>query len=1148
MKKALLTTLTVFTSSACLWANPIDLAKAREIAQAYMCGKQAPELVESSVAKRSTTDGNAPLYIFNRGNDQGFVIVSGDDCMPAILGYTEQGDFDPEVLPPALLDWLEGQSQMISAAQEQGAEPMAVAAASGKADIAPLVTAHWSQGAPYNNLCPYRKDGGGRALTGCVATAAAQVAYYWRKELPDRTQYDTPTYSYGDAPVTESIPEGTVLQWELMQDSYGSSTPDDMETAVATLMSVIGTSTWLTYGSSTSGQISNLVNTFSGQLLMDSKCTYKSGISQSDWEDMVYSDLSKGWPIVYSGVSPTSGGHAVVVDGYRASDNLFHFNFGWGGQGDGYYTVNDLTGMNGFNEQQGMTHTIHPRTYALNGKISTVSMQTRMVNEIKVEITNNGTTDYTGVYLVLNQTGKEPESISEATARDLETIIPSGETDTLTLTYRALTPGTYYLFLMDANGSILAQSTAEATAQSPVLSLNGLTIEDAILETGEQPVIIGGEEATVIYNKVYGDATRLLASITNGEEATAATPSIQCILYRYDSSQSAFVEEDDWTESGTVFTPGDRMELAFELGALEKDVLYAAALPRTYKVGGVSMTMETYAPEDTVAYFMMSGSDLTMETADEQEAVFSGHWNKNRFLELSANTNALYYDLTRVTGIDYIPEVANPNVLYYVDDNAEIVGRNIIKNGICEMLELTAGYDFCPKEDFIANNATFNPKTTNTLWQYIVVPFDCPVPEGSRARRIGKLSNKLISESDEVNTTLKGCTPYLYRTAVPGEDRIYANVVTVSVNTKPECSDSLRGTFSNLVAGTGQRILSQNDTQTFIEARGTTIPAFSGYLEYDKDVNVSIYTYQKKDQASESLGELLGEAALLALDTEAQVPEEELEAFLNQFYEAALCYTNHSSVEEINDAAARLEESMKELRRSLIPNGEPIDVTEAYLTNPSFEESTTGWDIEKETGQLAMANNTTSLNNYMVDADGSYVLYSYSPTGKGSATISQTVTGMNNGFYRIEAWLATDEGQSVVLSANNATATMTDDGFGKRYLRKTVIDSLQVTNGTLTIGVQGNDGWYKADNFRLYYLGASGTSVAPIHGEATPTVKAYGGNGSITLQGPEGQAITVAIYTTDGRIARQVTVDGYTQVHGLAKGLYIVDRQKVIVR
>ena len=213
MKKPLLTVLTLLTSSLCIWADPVDRAKAKEIATAYMRGNHPPELIETSIAKRKGTDGHAPLYIFNRGNDQGFVIISGDDCMPYVLGYTEKGDFDPQTLPPAMLDWLEGYSRMIEAAQAQGLGPRVQTRANDKENIAPLVSAHWSQGAPYNNLCPYMSNGSGRALTGCVATAAAQVAYYWRKELPDRSQYDTPTYGYGDAPVTESFPKGTPLQW-----------------------------------------------------------------------------------------------------------------------------------------------------------------------------------------------------------------------------------------------------------------------------------------------------------------------------------------------------------------------------------------------------------------------------------------------------------------------------------------------------------------------------------------------------------------------------------------------------------------------------------------------------------------------------------------------------------------------------------------------------------------------------------------------------------------------------------------------------------------------------------------------------------------------------------------------------------------------
>ena len=554
------------------------------------------------------------------------------------------------------------------------------------------------------------------------------------------------------------------------------------------------------------------------------------------------------------------------------------------------------------------------------------------------------------------------------------------------------------------------------------------------------------------------------------------------------------------------------------------------------------------APEDTMVYFKIAGCDLTMAETDNRGTVFFGHWNRDKFLELAATTPALHYDLTRVTGIDGLPQVANPNILFYLDAASDVTGRNIIKNGVCEELYLTMGYDYYAQQPFTARRAVFDPQSSSTKWQYIALPFDCEVPEGSRARRIKKLSNILISESDEVNTTLKACTPYLYRTTRPGEDRITATDVTVDDGHGTATSDTLSYSFSNGVARKGLRMLNKADIQTFVEDEGTTIPAFSGYLTYDKDVSINIYAYEKKDKESEELGELLNQAYILAGNSDGQLSAEDLNTFLGQIHTAAACYTRHPEAEEIAEAAALLEENIKACRQNLIPTDAPIDLTDVYLTNASFESRrTTGWDITRETGQSSKVADVSSLDNYMVDADGSYVFYSYSSSGAGSVTLSQKATGLKNGFYRVKAWIATDEGQSVTLFANEAMATMTDDGFGGRYLRETVIDSIHVTDGMLTLGIKGNDGWYKADNFRLYYLGDGTTSVTSVR-KGTATVKAYGGEGCISLQGPEGQVLTVSIYGTDGRMVRQVTVDGHEQVRGLSKGLYIVDRQKVIVR
>ena len=65
-----------------------------------------------------------------------------------------------------------------------------------------------------------------------------------------------------------------------------------------------------------------------------------------------------------SGTYSDSNGHAFVLDGYDSTLNLYHFNFGWGGDGDGYYTVDDdINAMGGFSMNQAIVYDIHPKTY-----------------------------------------------------------------------------------------------------------------------------------------------------------------------------------------------------------------------------------------------------------------------------------------------------------------------------------------------------------------------------------------------------------------------------------------------------------------------------------------------------------------------------------------------------------------------------------------------------------------------------------------------------------------------------------------------------------------------------------------------------------------------------------------------------------------
>jgi hypothetical protein len=331
-------------------AEPIDFEKAKSIASAMGAGAE-PVLVKAAVRTEAKarhlsqqTKSTSPYYIFSRGEGQGFVIVSGDDCLPEVLGYTEQGDFDEDALPPHFFKWLDYYKLAIEDAQEAGqnvsrksSKRKAPSKIKGLKNISPLLTTHWHQTSPYNDRCPYIPGKNSRAVTGCTATAAAQVIYYYRNDNPDVFLADTPVYGADEwhrIPVTDQIKKGTPIKWDLMLDRYNGGEPKEFRQAVADLVYAVGAMDKMDYGESSGAQITDLVNPLKTYFNLLSESIYKSDgthswIALEEWEKMIYDDLAAGHPIVYTGYHEESAGHAVVLDGYQSSTGLFHFNFGW---------------------------------------------------------------------------------------------------------------------------------------------------------------------------------------------------------------------------------------------------------------------------------------------------------------------------------------------------------------------------------------------------------------------------------------------------------------------------------------------------------------------------------------------------------------------------------------------------------------------------------------------------------------------------------------------------------------------------------------------------------------------------------------------------------------------------------------------------
>ena len=325
-------------------AATITESQAREIAARFMADKAIPttSLKMAHKAPRlgaSQATGNAAYYVFNADHAHGgYVIVAGDDRAPAVLGYSDNGTFDSKNMPEAMQELLDSYADQIEALNHGGkAAPHLI---TGTA-IAPLVTASWSQNSPYNILFPYLPNRS-HAYVGCVATAMAQVMYYWKH--PERTSSAIPGYTSQDLSIYMPALPSTTFNWNAMQDTYLTS--DSLSSggqAVAKLSLYCAQTLEMNFNVTGSAAYSHhIVRALKNYFGYKSTATYyeRKFFTTDEWESIVYEELAAKRPIVYSG-SKQTGGHAFVCDGYDGN-GLFHINWGWNGSSNGYFLLNVL--------------------------------------------------------------------------------------------------------------------------------------------------------------------------------------------------------------------------------------------------------------------------------------------------------------------------------------------------------------------------------------------------------------------------------------------------------------------------------------------------------------------------------------------------------------------------------------------------------------------------------------------------------------------------------------------------------------------------------------------------------------------------------------------------------------------------------------
>ena len=500
MKKFLLM-LTAAMLAMSLSAAPVDQVTAKKIAQSFLTNElyagqiMAPAATHPVLlkAEMGSVKLNTPVYyIYNTSTT--FIVVAGDDRADQILMVGDRPLKDINNLPLGMRDMLGQYKDQIMFLQEHpGLQPTSVETPNpsfNATTYGPLLTCNWDQEAPYYNQC---KFGSYQCLTGCPATSASMVFYFWK--YPTAATPAVPGYkstisvsSYSSKSYTHSALPSTTFDWANMLDSYTGSYTTAQGTAVATLMHYVGQAERMGYGTSSAGgsgvsvdSVCNIRDAFtffgydsSTTRFVKKTSAYSGGTTlytDSQWAALIQAEMAAGRPIVFCAVSSNAGGHAFNVDGYNGSTNKYHINFGWSGDGNAWCSLNSFGYSSyNFNVYQQMVIGIQPpsgssATPTLSVSPSSLSFSATAGETVSKTFTVTGSnltgnvtltkTDANGVYTI------SPTTISASAAA-------SGAT--VTVTYKPTAAGTQ-------TGSI---TIASSGASSKTVSLSGTATAAAL--------------------------------------------------------------------------------------------------------------------------------------------------------------------------------------------------------------------------------------------------------------------------------------------------------------------------------------------------------------------------------------------------------------------------------------------------------------------------------------------------------------------------------------------------------------------------------------------------------------------------------------------------------------------------------------------
>lgn len=339
-------------------AEQISESQAEAVASKYLnVGAGRQHLLRAQVKNQAS---ESPYYVFNSTSGPGFVIISGDDEMTELVGYSTTGHFDPSNVPSNMQNWLDSYAAYVDRVQNGEAKAYKRTVKAGTPVVGPLVKTKWNQDAPYNNLCPADRgvSGSPRSYTGCVATAMAQVMYYhkWPETGKGKKGYTSSTINkYLSVDFSQST-----YDWENMQLIYNGDETPEQNNAVARLMYDCGVAVNMNYTAREGSGAADM----DIPIGLGSHFGYKSQIylrdaySAAGFFSIIKNEIDNNRPLLFAGQG-SGGGHEFVIDGYD-TNNFLSVNWGWGGVSDGFFDMNLMNpddlgaggGAGGFSEFQ----------------------------------------------------------------------------------------------------------------------------------------------------------------------------------------------------------------------------------------------------------------------------------------------------------------------------------------------------------------------------------------------------------------------------------------------------------------------------------------------------------------------------------------------------------------------------------------------------------------------------------------------------------------------------------------------------------------------------------------------------------------------------------------------------------------------------